>query len=200
MTQKGWFSINTVEIDQQEHLIIRELIKNPRISDNQISKNTNVPVKTVNRKRKILEKKGLLYYFTYLNNGPHGTDSFTAKQQYIITFKLGITRKQIIEAMKKESPTKIELKHIAECSLGERDGHAIVAMTIESRLISDIIEIFNAEIAPKFKRLFGEDVVIKTDVLTLNVPLIMLHNYMPLTNIYNGKIKEDWPDELIFVD
>ena len=125
---------------------------------------------------------------------------FTAKQLYIITFKLGITRKQIIEAMKKESPTKIELKHIAECSLGERDGHAIIVMLIESRLISDIIEIFNAEIAPKFKRLFGEDAVIKTDVLTLNIPLMILHNYMPLTNIYNGKIKEDWPNELIFVD
>jgi len=200
VTQKGWFSINTDEIDQQEHFIIKELIKNPRISDNQISKNTGVPVKTVNRKRKILEKKGLLYYFTYLNNGPHGTSVFTAKQQYIITFKLGITRKQIIEAMKKESPTKIELKHIAECSLGERDGHAIIAMTIESRLISDIIEIFNAEIAPKFKRVFGEDAIIKTDVLTLNVPLIMLHNYMPLTNMAYGKIKEGWPDDLIFVD
>ncbi len=188
------------KIDKQEEIIIKELIKNPRISDNQISKNTNVPVKTVNRKRKKLEKEGLLYYFTYLNNGPHGTGSFTAKQQYIITFKSGMTRKQMIEAMKKESPTKIELKHIAECSLGERDGHAIIAMIIESRLISDIIEIFNAEISPKFKRLFGEDAIIKIEVLTLNVPIVMLHNYMPLTNIYNGKIKEGWPDDLIFVD
>ena len=102
--------------------------------------------------------------------------------------------------MKKEIPTKIELKHIAECSLGERDGHAIIAMTIESRLESDIIEIFNAELIPKFKRFFGENSIIKTEAITLNVPLIMLHNYMPLTNTYNGKIKEDWPDELIFVD
>jgi len=28
----------------------------------------------------------------------------------------------------------------------------------------------------------------------------MLHNYMPLVNIMYGKIKEDWPNELIFVD
>jgi len=200
VTQKGWFSINTVEIDQQEHFIIKELIKNPRISDNQISKNTSVPVKTVNRKRKILEKKGLLYYFTYLNNGPHGTGVFTAKQLYIITFKLGITRKQILDMIKKEQPTKIELKHIAECSLGERDGHAIIAMVIESRLESDIIEIFNAELVPKFKRFFGEDAVVKTEALTLNIPLKILHNYMPLTNMAHGKIKENWSEDLIFVD
>ena len=125
---------------------------------------------------------------------------FTAKQLYTITFKLGITRKQIVEAMKKESLTKIELKHISECSIGERDGHIIIVMIIESRLMSDIIEIFNAEISPKFKRLFGDGAIVKTDVLTLNVSIVMLHNYMPLTNIYNGKIKEDWPDDLIFID
>ncbi len=97
-------------------------------------------------------------------------------------------------------PRLIELKHIADCSVGDKDGHAIIAITIESRLESDIIEVFNAEILPKFKRLFGEDAVIKTEVITLNVPIVMLHNYMPLVNIMHGKIKEDWPDDLIFVD
>lgn len=113
---------------------------------------------------------------------------------------MGITRKQILEAIKKEEPTKIELKHIAESYLGDSDGHAIIAMIIESRCESDIIEIFNAEIVPKFKRFFGEDAVVKTESLTLNVPIVMLHNYLPLVNIMHGKMKEDWPDELIFVD
>jgi len=97
-------------------------------------------------------------------------------------------------------PRLIELKHIADCSVGDKDGHAIIAMTIESRLESDIIEVFNAEILPKFKRFFGEDAVIKTEVITLDAPIAMLHNYMPLVNIMYGKIKEDWPNELIFVD
>jgi hypothetical protein len=92
------------------------------------------------------------------------------------------------------------MKHISECSVGDKDGHAIVAMTVESRVESDIIEVFNAEILPKFKRLLGEDVIIKTDVITLNSNLTTMHNYMPLVNMRNGKIKEDWPDELIFVD
>jgi len=102
--------------------------------------------------------------------------------------------------MKKESPTKIELKHIAECSIGEKDGHAIIIMIIESRVESDILEVFNAEILPKLKRLFGDNAIVKTDVWTLNIPLVILHNYMPLTNIYNGKIKGDWQDELIFIN
>ncbi|MBA3063921.1 winged helix-turn-helix transcriptional regulator [Candidatus Woesearchaeota archaeon] len=192
--------MNIVEIDQQEKVIIRELIKNPKISDNQISKNTKVPVKTVNRKRKILEKRGIINYFTCLNNGIDGTGRFTAKQQYIITFKYGITRSSIIEKIGKEMPRLIELKHIADCSVGDKDGHAIIAMTIESRVESDIIEVFNAEILPKLKRLLGEDAVIKTDVLTFNSHFIIMHNYMPLINMRNGKIKEEWSDDLVFVD
>lgn len=97
-------------------------------------------------------------------------------------------------------PRLIELKHIADCSVGDKDGHAIIAMTIESRVESDIIEVFNAEILPKLKRLLGEDAVIKTDVLTFNSHFIIMHNYMPLINMRNGKIKEEWSDDLVFVD
>ena len=55
------------QLDEQERRIVRELIKDPRISDNQIAKNTRVPVMTVNRKRKLLEEKGLLNYYCYLD-------------------------------------------------------------------------------------------------------------------------------------
>ena len=92
------------------------------------------------------------------------------------------------------------MKHISECSIGDKDGHAIVTMTIESRVESDIIEFFNAEILPKLKRLLGEDAVIKTDVLTFNSHFIKMHNYMPFINMRNGKIKEEWSDDLVFID
>lgn len=46
-------------IDEQEKLIIKALIRNPRSSDNQISKTTKVPVRTVYRKRKIRKRKAL---------------------------------------------------------------------------------------------------------------------------------------------
>ena len=44
--------------DIQSKLIIRALIRNPRVSDNQIGLMTGVPIRTVNRKRKNMEKQG----------------------------------------------------------------------------------------------------------------------------------------------
>ena len=85
------------ELDAQEKLIVRELIKNPRISDNQISRNTKIPVMTVNSKRKALEKEGNIRYFTSLDTGEHGTGKYKAKQLYIIKFKIGITREKFIK-------------------------------------------------------------------------------------------------------
>ncbi|MBS3107056.1 winged helix-turn-helix transcriptional regulator, partial [Candidatus Woesearchaeota archaeon] len=35
------------KLDEQERLIVRELIRNPQVSDNQIALRTNVPLKTV---------------------------------------------------------------------------------------------------------------------------------------------------------
>ena len=89
---------------------------------------------------------------------------------------------------------------MSDCSIGDKNGHAIVAMTIESRVESDIIEVFNAEILPKFKKLLGNDSIIKTDVLTFNSHLTIMHNYLPIVNMRNGKIKDEWSNDLIFVD
>ena len=60
------------DLDKQERLIIRELIKNHRISDNKIGKNTGIPVMSVNRKRKSMEKEGLLTYYTSLKKHSDG--------------------------------------------------------------------------------------------------------------------------------
>ena len=53
-----------IKLDEKEQKIVKELIKNPRISDTQIAKNTNIPVMTINRKRKAylgqLEARSLL--------------------------------------------------------------------------------------------------------------------------------------------
>ena len=52
-----------IKLDEQEQKIIKELIRDPRISDNQIGRNTKIPVKTVNRKRKNLEQRNIISYF-----------------------------------------------------------------------------------------------------------------------------------------
>jgi len=86
-----------VQIDAQEEKIIRELIRNPRISDNKISRRTGVPVMSVNRKRKSLEKRGLISYYCDFAHGGQGTQDFFVRQLYIVKFKGGVTREQFLK-------------------------------------------------------------------------------------------------------
>jgi len=60
-------------LDEQEHMIVRALIRDSRLSDNQIGKQTGVPTPTVRRKRKRLEEAGLLSYFCALDMQETGT-------------------------------------------------------------------------------------------------------------------------------
>jgi len=68
------------EFDEQERKIIYELIRNPRLSDNQVGKRTAIPIKTVNRKRKLLEEKGALQYAALVEHGPTGTGQMPFRQ------------------------------------------------------------------------------------------------------------------------
>src|SRR3989338_5980555 len=90
-------------LDMHEIAIIRELIRNARISDNQIGKNTKIPVMTVNRKRKKMEAEGLLRYYTSIDKGEFGLRTFDAKQLYIIKLKIGITQNEYLKAMDGDS-------------------------------------------------------------------------------------------------
>ena len=56
-------------LDEQEIKIVRELIKDPRLSDNKPAKKTGIPVMTVNRKRKRLGAEKLLRYYVSLDKG-----------------------------------------------------------------------------------------------------------------------------------
>jgi DNA-binding Lrp family transcriptional regulator len=60
------------KIDDVEKQIIKELVIDPKISDNKISKNTNIPLKTVNRKRKKLEENNYINYMLNINHGEKG--------------------------------------------------------------------------------------------------------------------------------
>ena len=189
------------ELDEQEKKIVRELIKNPRISDNQISKNTKVPVMTVNRKRKSLEDKGLLNYYTYLDTSRYGLETLPARQLYIIKLKIGITKKDFIDKLTKEIDIKsFYTIHELESFVGEKEGQVIYAVVIEGGKGNEIVEIFNGKIVPMMYRLFGDDSIKETFAFRLTTQLRLLHNYLPLMNIEKGKIKKSWPDDFIFFD
>lgn len=180
-------------LDKQEHEIVRELIHNPRISDNKVSKNTNIPLKTVNRKRKKLESKGYLHFFTFLDTGRNGTGDFTARQMYQITFRPGITRKSFLDHFHSMRNNSLLVKHVLESHLGENDGKLVLLLFIESRQESDIIEIFNAEIMPILRNFFGNDSIHDVQTINLTNLLHVLHNYYP------EKKKEKVAREKIFV-
>lgn len=189
------------KLDNQEKLIVRELIKNPRISDNQIAIKTNVPLKTVNRKRKLLEEQGILYYFCYLNNFTDGTGTFNGRCMYIILLKDGITRKEFLEKFETSARAAgLFPKHIFLTMVGEFEGNVAVITLIESYKMSDILEIYNAEIVKELQEYFGQGCIKKTITIPISNTIRVIRNYLPGRNMLNGKLKDDWSNENIYID
>jgi DNA-binding Lrp family transcriptional regulator len=188
-------------LDEQERLIVRELIKDPRISDNQISIKTNVPLKTVNRKRKLLEENNILSYFCSINHSSEGTGTFPARSLFVAILKDGLTRKAISDKIHQtEKSLKFFSKHISFTFLGEYESNVAILSIVESRKHTDLIEIFNAEIIPELELYLGHNCIKKTLVIPLSDTLRLLHNYIPNKNMKKGIIKENWPNDYIFVD
>lgn len=188
-------------LDKQEIKIVRELIKNPRASDNQIGKVTQVPIMTVNRKRKKLEEEGLLTYHTNLDTSRYGTKSLPARQLYIIKFKIGVTKHMFMEKVMKSAEAKGEFtEHIFESFLGEKDGQLVWTAIIEGGEGKEIVEFFNGRLVPFFEKTFGENSIVENLAFRLTSHLRIMHNYMPTVNMENGIIKKSWFDQDIFVE
>ncbi len=189
------------ELDEQEIKIVRELIRNPRASDNQISKRTRVPVMSVNRKRKALEQKGMLNYYVDIKHGEDGTGDFHAEQLYCIKFKIGLTRQEFLKKTREiKTLQKFNSEHIVNSYLGEKDGHLALMMVANAHTGQDLAESFNGHIVPMFKNNFGDDCIVSTDTIRILEPIREHHNYIHEVNMEKGKIKDDWPDDFIFVD
>ncbi len=187
--------------DEQEELIVRELIKNPRTSDNQISKNTQVPVMTVNRKRKLMEEKNLISYYSSVNTYEDGTGTFSARQLYIIKFKIGITGEFFFDKIKNDRRMrKFNAEHIIDSYLGEKDGHFTLSMMMAAPNENQLVENFNGKIVPMLKENFGDDSIIEIITVRINNPLRIHHNYLPQINMQNGTLKKEWADDWIFID
>ncbi|MEE6246138.1 MAG: Lrp/AsnC family transcriptional regulator, partial [Thermoproteota archaeon] len=120
------------ELDKNELEIIKELVKNPRISDNKISKNTKIPVKTVNRKRKKLEETGIINYYFSINTRKDGLGWFPSRHMYTIKFKLGLSQNKLIREIKEEMNVRtIFTDIIYESHIAEIDGHTGLLLILE---------------------------------------------------------------------
>ncbi|MBN2566474.1 winged helix-turn-helix domain-containing protein [Candidatus Woesearchaeota archaeon] len=187
--------------DKQEATILKELIRNPRISDNQLGRKTGIPVKTVNRKRKRIEQEGLINYYAHIDHGPSGTGKFMSSYLYLASLKHGLTRKQVHEALlaKTQQVSSTFRKHLHFTSVGEMDGRVCLVAMLESYKDEDVLEIYNADIVPFLNSLFGPDAIHSTRTVKIAHRLSLLNNYAPQINMQGGRIRQDWPDDYIFV-
>lgn len=186
--------------DDQVKLIVRALIRDPRLSDNAVSKRTGVPVRTAGRKRKALEDQGFLKYFTTLGVSGGAMAVSGVQHLYIVKLRVGITPERIFKQLQNEPEVATAFTElILESHVGEIDGHVALLLFIEGSDDKEIVESFQAKIVPALVRNHGDDCIV--EVLTLRVlsPIRFFHNYLPALNMQGGKLRADWPDEGIFV-
>ena len=146
-----------MEFDEQEKLIIKALVKDPRMSDNSIGKLTKVPIRTVSRKRKKLEQDNRISYYVSINKRDK------SRHLYLIKFKMGITKKKLLDEIKKEPKEKklapFPLFNPACCRLNLFPLLDEKAPSIRYELAAKLLRMFYA------KDLFGAKKGIEYDLL-----------------------------------
>ena len=188
------------ELDEQERLIIRQLIRDPRESDNGIGESTGVNVRTVGRKRQRLEEDGVLSYHTQVNLTESGTGQFTARHVYIIKFRLGVTVQQVEDDIRREPFVRsIFTEMLFESHIAEIDGNVAMLLYIDGASDMDIVQTVQEKLIPSLLRNHGEGSIIEVSTIRLLKPVRVMRNYLPFVNMQDGYIRKDWPDEAIYV-
>ena len=189
------------QLDEKEVRIIRELVRNPRASDNRISKKTGIPVMTVNRKRKALEEKNMIRYYLSLDKRHPEVHIFEAKRLYIIKFKIGITRKQYFEKLEEDPNWRMfNSRFISSAYLGDKGGHLALIITLDAVTKDQLTEEFNGKIVPFLKEKLGADCIREVITASIDKTVRTHHNYLPAMNMRNGIVKKEWPNEYIFIN
>jgi DNA-binding Lrp family transcriptional regulator len=188
-------------LDEQEERIVKALIKNPRLSDNQVGKMTGVPVRTVSRKRDKLEDSGVLNYFAQVNMGPEGTARFGARHLYIVKFRLGLSQDKIIKELLEEPNIRtVFTEFIYESHIAEVEGHTALALIIEGKSDDEIANKFNGVMVPSLEKNHGKDSIDEIKTIRLSKPIRLFHNYLFFNNLVRGKMSASWPVDAIFVE
>jgi DNA-binding Lrp family transcriptional regulator len=188
------------ELDEQERLIVRHLIRDPRESDNGIGEATGVNVRTVGRKRQRLEQAGILSYFTHLDLSARGTGQFGARHLYIIKFRIGVTYKQLLEDIQREPFVRsIFTEIIFESHIAEIDGKLAMLLFIDGADETNIVQTVQEQLIPSLLRNHGENSIEAVNTIRVLAPVRTMRNYIQPVNMNSGYIKKDWPDEAIYV-
>ncbi|MDB6155573.1 MAG: putative transcriptional regulator, AsnC family [Chthoniobacteraceae bacterium] len=188
------------ELDDQERLIVRQLIRDPRESDNGVGEATGVNVRTVGRKRQRMEEAGILSYFTNLDLSTPGTGQFTTRHLYIIKFRIGVTYNQLLDDIKREPFVRsIFTEIIFESHISEIDGKLAMLLFIDGASETDIVQTVQEQLMPSLLRNHGENSIEEVSTVRILSPVRVMRNYVLPVNMQNGYIRKDWPDEAIYV-
>ncbi len=189
------------KLDTQEIKVVKALIRNPRLSDNQIGIKTGVPIRTVNRKRKKMEEEGFLKYYTELNMGADGTGRFNARHLYLVKFKMGISQSRIIKEVQEEPNVRtVFTDFIYESHIAEIEGHTALALIIEGSSDDEINTNFNEIMVPSLEKNHGKDSIVQITTIRLGKPIRVFHNYLPMVNLSKGRISDRWAEDAILAE
>ena len=186
-------------LDQQEKAIVRQLIRDPRESDNGIGETTGVNVRTVSRKRLRLEQEGILSYYTNVDLCSDGAKQFNARHLYIIKFRVGVTYTQLIDEVRQSGDQTVFAESIFESHIAEIDGKVALLLFVDGDSDLDIVRRIHEELIPILLKNHGEDSIEAVSTLRLLAPVRIMRNYQPLVNMNGGYLLPDWPSESIYV-
>jgi len=186
-------------LDQQEKAIVRQLIRDPRESDNGIGETTGVNVRTVSRKRLRLEQEGILSYYTNVDLCSDGAKQFNARHLYIIKFRVGVTYTQLIDEVRQSGDQTVFAESIFESHIAEIDGKVALLLFVDGDSDLDIVRRIHEELIPILLKNHGDDSIEAVSTLRLLAPVRIMRNYQPLVNMNGGYLRPDWPSEAIYV-
>jgi DNA-binding Lrp family transcriptional regulator len=186
--------------DEQERLIVRQLIRDPRESDNGIGEATGVNVRTVGRKRLRLEQEGIVSYHTHVDLTASGTGQFGARHLYVIKFRIGITPQGILDDIKAEPRVRsIFSEIIFESHVAEIDGHVALLLFIDGASDADIVQTVQDKLIPSLLGNHGANSIEEVSTIRVLAPVRVMRNYVMPVNMEHGYIRKEWPDEAIYV-
>jgi DNA-binding Lrp family transcriptional regulator len=188
------------ELDEQERKIVRQLIRDPRQSDNAIGEKTGVNTRTVSRKRTKLERDGVLSYYTDINLSQNGLGQYSTRHLYTIKFRIGITYTQLLEDIQREpSVRSVFTEVIFESHIAEIDGKLAMLLFIDGTSDLDIVQTMQEKVIPSLRRNHGEDSIEEISTIRILSPVRTMRNYVLPVNVNEGALRPDWPDDAIYV-
>lgn len=179
---------------------MRQLIRDPRESDNGVGEATGVNVRTVGRKRQRLEQSGVLSYFTHLDLSATGTGEYLSRHLYTIKFRIGVSYKQLLEDIKREPFVRsVFTEVIFESHIAEIDGKLAMLLFIDGASDIDIVQTVQEKLIPSLENNHGKGSIEEVSTVRILSPVRCMRNYILPVNIESGYIRRDWPDEAIYV-